>query len=102
MDSTTAVSLLRERLDAGESEAIVLALDVEADVLLMDEARGRRIATSRNLSLTGTLGVLLLAKEQGHIDRVAPLLDALEQNAFRMSQSLRAYVLQQAGEDEVS
>jgi hypothetical protein len=102
VDSTTAVSLLRERLDAGEGEAIVLALDLEADVLLMDEARGRRIAKSRNLSLTGTLGVLLLAKEKGHIDRVAPLLDALEQNAFRMSQSLRAYVLQQAGEDEVS
>jgi hypothetical protein len=93
-----AVSLLRQQLDKGESEAIVLALDIDADILLMDEARGRRIAMSKNLSLTGTLGILLLAKEESYIGAVRPILDELEHKDFWVSDDLRAHVLAQANE----
>lgn len=94
----TAVALLRERLDAGESETIVLALQVDADIVLMDEARGRRIAAARGLVLTGTLGMLLLAKEQGIIKRVTPHLDHLADEEFYMSGALYEKVLKRAGE----
>lgn len=56
---------LRERLDPGEAEAIVLAIERRADVLLVDERRGRRIATAEGLTVTGLLGVVVRAKEAG-------------------------------------
>jgi predicted nucleic acid-binding protein len=54
-------------LDAGESEAIVMALEWPADLLIMDESSGRTMARKLNIRITGTLGVLLKAKRDGQI-----------------------------------
>lgn len=59
------VNLLRQDLGAGESEAIVLAREVSADVLLMDERRGREAAKRLGLTCTGLVGVLLEARRRG-------------------------------------
>jgi uncharacterized protein len=95
----TLLLALRNQIDPGEAESIVLALELSADLLLMDERLGRRIAKEFQLAVTGTLGLLMDAKRFGHIPSVKPLLDKLIQtNGFRISQQLYDEVLQSAGE----
>ena len=60
-----AVNLLQESLGAGESEAIVLAQELHAGLVLIDDALARRKASHIELRLTGTLGILLIAKDAG-------------------------------------
>jgi predicted nucleic acid-binding protein len=71
----TEVAALREQLDPGEAEAIVLAAELEANLLLVDEKRGRRIAIDRGLEVTGVLGVLAEAKARRLIPQCKPVLD---------------------------
>lgn len=88
----------QDNIDLGEAEAIVLALELKADLLLMDERRGT-FATSYGLNVTGLLGVLLQAKRGGLISTVKPLIDQLiEQADFRVSSQLYMTILQSAGE----
>jgi len=56
-------------------KAIVVAAELEAELLLVDEKRGRRIAIDRGLEVTGLLGVLAEAKARGLISRCQPVLD---------------------------
>ena len=64
-------------LDRGEAEVIALAQEQEARLVLLDERRARRYATRMSLPVSGTLGVLLLAKQEGLIEAVRPLISDL-------------------------
>lgn len=61
------VEELKNQLDPGEAASISLAFELRADLLLMDEKKGRMIAQSMQLAVTGLLGILIRAKKEGHI-----------------------------------
>jgi predicted nucleic acid-binding protein len=93
------VQALRQDLDAGEAEAIVLALELKADLLLMDERLGRQVARHLGVAVTGLIGLCLEAKHKGIILAVKPLLNTLrDQAGFHIRQSLYEQVLADAGE----
>ena len=89
---------LREELDAGEAEAIAMAMDAGA-LLLIDEREGRRVASRLDVSRLGLLGVLVQAKRAGHVPALRPLLGSLRQDAgFWMSEALQNRVLEEVDE----
>lgn len=93
------VEALRALLDTGEAEAIVLALEVHPEALLMDEREGRAIARQLGLRPLGVLGLLLRAKERALIEEVTPLVDRLrDELRFFVSDELREEVRQLARE----
>jgi uncharacterized protein len=90
---------LMETLDVGEAHAIALSVELAADLLIIDERKGRLIAESLQLVFTGLGGVLLRAKAAGLIEAVAPLLSQFENKAgFRLSPKARSIILEAAGE----
>ena len=95
----TLVTALQMELDTGEAEAIALAKELAADLLLLDERRGRAVALRLDLRFVGLLGVLIEAKQKDCILAIKPVLDDLVTKAgFWVSQPLYARVLQAAGE----
>ncbi len=95
--NANAVDYLTD-LDRGEAEVIVLAREIEADLVIIDEEMGRSYARHFNLPLTGTLGILLRAKQNGLIPKVKPLLEALMSNGVWISKQLKEDVLVLANE----
>ncbi|MDJ1173666.1 DUF3368 domain-containing protein [Roseofilum capinflatum] len=95
------VEALCNELDRGEAEAIALALEFKADVLLIDERQGRLVADKFHIYYTGVLGVLVEAKKQDLIKAVRPLLDDLIDKAgFWIALPLYNKVLQLVEENE--
>jgi predicted nucleic acid-binding protein len=94
-----AVEDLCLELDAGESEAIILAMELAADFLLMDEKLGRAAAQRAGLTTIGILGVAAAAKRRGLLESVASVIQELKEKAsFWISPELEARVLRDAGE----
>jgi predicted nucleic acid-binding protein len=86
------------KLDLGEAATIVLAEELRADRVLLDERLGRKVAQGRNLPVTGTIGVLLVAKNKGILPEIKPILEEFLSKGKRISPSLYREVLDMAGE----
>lgn len=99
VENRTLVQVLAQDLDVGEAESIALALELQAEILLMDERLGRQTADRLGLRYIGVVGILVQAKHKGLIDRIESLLVALRNRAgFRISDELYVRVLQDEGE----
>jgi predicted nucleic acid-binding protein len=93
------VQALRQDLDDGEAEAIALAVETDSPILIMDDQHGRARADHFEIPCIGVIGVLIEAKDKGHIRSVRSYLDALRKEAgFHIGDQLYRRVLRDEGE----
>lgn len=91
--SSPLLTTLLALLDKGEAEAIVLAVEIGADLILLDESDARRIASFYGLRKTGLIGVLIKAKQQGRIQSLKAYLEQLRNTGFHLSKQVYNEVL---------
>ncbi len=90
---------LNKRLGIGESDAIVLAIEFNADLILLDDKKARKLARDLGLSPLGTIGILYEAKKRGLIESLKNELDDLiTKNGFFIDEELYKKILQEVGE----
>ena len=90
---------IEQKLDAGEAESIALAIELNTDILLIDERKGRKIAEKFGIRITGLLGILIEAKNQNLVPNVKPILDKLIYKiGFRINPKLYQNILRRVGE----
>ncbi len=92
VDNEKSVTILRNitGLNAGESEAIILADEKQSDVLLMDEHKGRQVAKKMGITITGTIGILTQAFDEGMLTRkdMERCIEKLKESEIRISEKL--------------
>lgn len=93
-----AKSMYKTQLHDGEVEVMILAKEIAADVVIIDDANAKKHAKYLKLPVTGTLGVLIKAKQEGYVDKLKPILSQMEQNGIYISQSVIDMCLKQTGE----
>ena len=86
-------------LGAGERAVLTLAMANPDSVAIIDELPGRKVAARFGVHVTGTLNVVLVAKQRGHLPAVRPILDHLQELRFRVSAGLRQHILTLSGEE---
>ena len=95
----TAIPSLPTDFGAGEREVLALARRTSDSLALIDDARARQYARLLGIKFTGTLGILVKSKQQGHVPAVLPVLQILESLGFFLDPTTRAAVLRQASEE---
>jgi predicted nucleic acid-binding protein len=94
-----AVDQLSTQLGRGEAEAIVLAEELKADALILDDSNARKTARGMGRRIIGLLGLLVFAKERQVIESIRPLMDDLLSAGFFIEPLLYRTVLRAAGEE---
>ena len=93
------LTLTQLGLGLGELEAITLYKKLDADVLLIDDNRAKKYASLNGVKVIGSLGVLIKAKEKGHIEMVKPFLDEIQKSEVYISKKLIEKVLEICNEN---
>ena len=96
---TLAQNILLNDLDLGEAQTIILAKELNANIVLIDENIGYNIAKSQNLTVYRTLSILITAKEKNYINSIKPLLDDMINRGRWISKKVYNEVLQYCEED---
>lgn len=90
--------MLEIQVDKGEASAITLALELGADLIILDDFKARKVAQTLGLSVTGTLGIIVKAKKSGLIPSIKPILKKLQKTDFYLSKMVLKEALRLAGE----
>ena len=77
--------ILEQILGSGESSSIALGFELPQSIVVIDDLKARKVAKSLNLQITGSLGILVKAKQKGYVERLAQVLDDVQQTDFRKS-----------------
>ena len=92
-----AKAMFKSQLHEGEVEVMILAMEQQADVVIIDDQNAKKYAKYLKLPVTGTLGVLMKAKQNGYIFELKPILDRMIQNGIYIKESLVEICLKQVG-----
>jgi predicted nucleic acid-binding protein len=87
-----------EKVDNGEASAIALAMELTSPLLILDDLKGRKLASQLNLKYTGTLGVLILAKQVKLIPSIKYYFDQIKHTDFRIAPELLERIIEELGE----
>lgn len=90
--------IINMNLDLGEASAIALAMDLKKSILIIDDLKGRKLAAQLNIHYSGTLGLILRAKQERVLPSVKPIIKKIEKTNFRVDKNLLSTILQEAGE----
>lgn len=90
--------LLEMQINKGEASAIALALETSDNIVILDDWKARKLAERLGISVTGTLGVIIKAKNTGFIPTIKPYLDKIRETNFRISEELEEIALKEANE----
>ena len=91
--STSKLIPMVPNLGLGEREVISLAIPLSDSLVILDDALARNYARQMNVTLTGTLGVLLKAKQSGYISKISPVIEQLDKLRFRLAPATRSAIL---------
>lgn len=98
VQNLAVVASLKTQIDDAEAEAISLAMELGDVFIILDDRNARRIAEQLSLKVIGTVGMLLRAKHKGVVTEIKPLLTALNQADFLISEAIVQNALRLAGE----
>lgn len=93
-----AKAMFKSQLHEGEVEVMILSMEQQADVVIIDDQNAKKYAKYLELPVTGTLGVLVKAKQKGYISELKPILAGLVQNGIYIKSTLIELCLKQVGE----
>ena len=90
--------LLEMHIDRGEASAIALAMETAKSIVILDDYKARKVAELLGISVTGTVGVIIKAKNSGIISSIKPYLEKIRETNFRISDELEQIALGEANE----
>ena len=93
-----AKTMYKTQLHDGEVEVMILSKEIAADMVIIDDANAKKHARYLGLPVTGTLGVLIKAKQEGHVNELKPILRQMVESGIYISQNLMELCLRQVGE----
>jgi predicted nucleic acid-binding protein len=86
------------KLDRGETSVLALSLSINNSIVIIDDLKGRKAAERLNIRYSGTLGLILRAKQQGILPKVKPILKKIDETNFRIDKNLLIIIMNEAGE----